>query len=58
LRKAFDATMTDPEFLAETTKAHLKVRATSGAELEKFIKTIYSETSPEIAAKAAKALGR
>jgi tripartite-type tricarboxylate transporter receptor subunit TctC len=58
LRKAFDATMTDPEFLAETQKAQLKVRATSGAELEKFIKTVYSDTSPEIAVKAAKAMGR
>ncbi len=34
-RKAFDATMKDPEFIAEVTKAKLDIGAKSGVEIEK-----------------------
>jgi tripartite-type tricarboxylate transporter receptor subunit TctC len=42
LREAFDATMTDPEFLAEMTKLALEVRPQSGAKVERLIKEIYA----------------
>ena len=41
LRKGFDATMTDREFLAEAQKLDLTVSPISGAEAEKMIGDIY-----------------
>jgi len=41
LRAAFDATMKDPEFLADTEKQHLAVTPMTGAEVETFIKDLY-----------------
>lgn len=40
LRKAFDATLADPEFLAEAEKQRMEIRAMSGAELAQLIKDI------------------
>ena len=37
LRRAFDATMQDPEFLAEAQKTHLTVGALAGEELQKLV---------------------
>jgi len=51
LRSAFDATMKDPEFLADSDKQHLLVTPMTGAEVETFIKDLY-RTPPEIAAAA------
>jgi len=42
LRDAFNATMKDPEFLADAKKGKLDVNPTSGAELEALIKRIYA----------------
>jgi tripartite-type tricarboxylate transporter receptor subunit TctC len=42
LRAAFDATMKDPEFLAEAKRLALEVRPVSGAEVEQLIKDIYA----------------
>ncbi|HEY4136401.1 MAG TPA: hypothetical protein VGO34_14440 [Alphaproteobacteria bacterium] len=50
LRKAFDDTMKDKEFLAETAKQQLDVEPVSGAELEALIKTVYA-TPKEVIAK-------
>jgi tripartite-type tricarboxylate transporter receptor subunit TctC len=41
-RKAFDATMKDPAFIAEVTKAKLEVQAKSGAELARVIGDVLS----------------
>ncbi|MGH6767792.1 MAG: Bug family tripartite tricarboxylate transporter substrate binding protein [Xanthobacteraceae bacterium] len=41
-RKAFDATMKDPAFIAEVTKAKLEVQPKSGAELAKVIGEVLS----------------
>jgi tripartite-type tricarboxylate transporter receptor subunit TctC len=41
-RKAFDATMKDPAFVAEVTKAKLEVQPKSGAELAKVIGEVLS----------------
>jgi len=51
LRAAFDATMKDPEFLADSEKQHLAVTPMTGAEVETFIKGLY-RTPPDIAAAA------
>jgi tripartite-type tricarboxylate transporter receptor subunit TctC len=40
LRKAFDATLADPEFLAEAEKQRMEIRAMTGAELAQLIKDI------------------
>jgi tripartite-type tricarboxylate transporter receptor subunit TctC len=51
LRTAFDATMTDPEFLAEAAKQRLLVTPMTGAEVEAFIMNLY-RTPPDIVAAA------
>jgi tripartite-type tricarboxylate transporter receptor subunit TctC len=42
LRAAFDATMTDREFLAEMKKLALEVRPQSGAKVEQLISEVYA----------------
>jgi tripartite-type tricarboxylate transporter receptor subunit TctC len=55
LRRAFDATMQDKDFLAEADKAHLEITPVAGSEVEKLVAEVY-QTPSEIAAKAAKVL--
>jgi tripartite-type tricarboxylate transporter receptor subunit TctC len=54
LRDAFDATMKDPQFLAEAKRLDLEVRPVSGADVEKLIKEIYA-TPPDVVKLAAQA---
>jgi len=54
LRDSFDATMKDPQFLAEAKKLELEVRPVSGADVEKLIKEIYA-TPPDVVKLAAQA---
>jgi tripartite-type tricarboxylate transporter receptor subunit TctC len=54
LRTAFDATMKDPDFLAETKKLALEVRPVSGAAVEQLIKDVYA-SPPEVVQRAAQA---
>jgi tripartite-type tricarboxylate transporter receptor subunit TctC len=49
LRKAFDETMKDPEFLAEAKQRRLDVNPMSGAEIDKLIGEIY-QTPPDVIA--------
>jgi hypothetical protein len=42
LRSAFDATMKDPDFLAEAQRQDLEVRPVSGAEAAALINEIYA----------------
>ena len=42
LRDAFDATMADPDFLAEMKKLALEVRPQPGAKLEQLVREIYA----------------
>jgi tripartite-type tricarboxylate transporter receptor subunit TctC len=51
LRAGFDATMKDPQFLAEMKKLDLTVGPIGGAESEKIIASIYA-TPPAIVARA------
>jgi tripartite-type tricarboxylate transporter receptor subunit TctC len=50
LRTAFDATMKDPEFLAEAEKQRLLVTPMTGAEVEAFIKALYRTPADIVAA--------
>jgi tripartite-type tricarboxylate transporter receptor subunit TctC len=47
LRKAFDATMKDPEFIADATKQRLTLTPMTGGEVEGFIKDLY-KTPPDV----------
>lgn len=49
LRKAFTATMSDPELLAEAKKANLDINPLDGAELEQHIKEIFKLDAAQIA---------
>ncbi|MPZ38411.1 MAG: hypothetical protein GEU95_10130 [Rhizobiales bacterium] len=50
LRRAFDATMKDPEFLADTAKIKLTVGPMTGEALQKLVTSV-SNLSPEMLAK-------
>ncbi len=56
LRAAFDATMKDPDFLADAEKARLMVGPDSGAVVEKRIAEIYA-TPPDVVARAKEIAG-
>jgi hypothetical protein len=47
LRDAFDATMKDPEFLADAKQTDLEVRPVSGAEMQQLVAEIY-RTPPDV----------
>jgi tripartite-type tricarboxylate transporter receptor subunit TctC len=49
LRKAFMATMSDPELVAEAKKANLDLNPLDGAELEQHIKEIFKLDAAQIA---------
>ena len=51
LRQAFDATMTDPGFIAESKKQSFSVDPMKGVEMDALIKQLYA-TSPDVIATA------
>ena len=51
LRRAFDETMTDPQFLAEAEKAQFEITPVAGARLDALVSEVY-KTPAVIAAKA------
>jgi tripartite-type tricarboxylate transporter receptor subunit TctC len=55
LRAAFDATMQDPEFVAETNKVKLEVSPTSGAEIDRLLAQVYA-TPKDVIEKAKQAV--
>jgi tripartite-type tricarboxylate transporter receptor subunit TctC len=55
LREAFDATMKDPEFLAEAKKTDLEVQPVSGAQVQQLVAELY-RTPPEVVKIAADAI--
>jgi hypothetical protein len=55
LREAFDATMVDPEFLAEMKKLSLDVRSQNGADVAQLVREVYT-TPPGIVKIAAEAI--
>ncbi len=52
LRKAFMATMTDKDFLADIARAQFEITAVSGEQLEAMVLDIYRTTPPAVADKA------
>jgi tripartite-type tricarboxylate transporter receptor subunit TctC len=56
LRRAFDATMKDPDFLAEAEKTHLTVGPLAGEALQKLV-TEVSDLSPALLEKVRTAYG-
>jgi tripartite-type tricarboxylate transporter receptor subunit TctC len=46
MRKAFDATLKDPDFLAEAEKARLEVEPLTGAQMERLLKSAYETPKP------------
>jgi tripartite-type tricarboxylate transporter receptor subunit TctC len=48
LRQAFDATMKDPEFLAEAAKAQLDVSPLSGAAIDDMLTKAYAAPKPVV----------
>jgi len=52
LRRAFDATMKDPEFLADATRTQLEITPVPGEEVEKLVTELYQTPKP-VADKAA-----
>ena len=53
LRQAFEATMKDPEFLAEADKLKMEINPLTGAQVEDLVKQVYTGTPPEVAKRAA-----
>lgn len=51
LRAGFDATMKDPEFLAEAKALSLEIAPIGGAEVDKLVQELY-RTPPEVVARA------
>ena len=51
LRRAFDATTTDPEFLADAARIDLELNPVSGREIEALLARIYaaSDTAVQLA---------
>jgi tripartite-type tricarboxylate transporter receptor subunit TctC len=55
LTAAFDATMTDPDFLADAHKLSLDVRPVTGATIDKILAEVYA-TPKDVLAKTVKAI--
>jgi tripartite-type tricarboxylate transporter receptor subunit TctC len=56
LRAAFDATMTDPGFLADARAQQLEVSPVGAAEIEALVRDVYA-TPPDVVELAAQAMG-
>jgi tripartite-type tricarboxylate transporter receptor subunit TctC len=56
LRKAFDDTMADKDFLAEAEKAKFEITPVSGEKIEQLVLEVYRGTTPELAEKAGAAM--
>ena len=57
LRKAFDDTMKDPDFLAEAKKSNFDIDPVSGDKIEQLLKQIYA-TPKDLVEKASKAIAQ
>jgi len=51
LRRAFDATMQDPEFIAEAKRQEMEIEPITGEAIETLIKRVYA-SSPDVVARA------
>ncbi len=53
LRRAFDTTMKDPEFLADAERSQMEVEPLTGAQIDAFLATAYSAPAAVVAEAAA-----
>jgi tripartite-type tricarboxylate transporter receptor subunit TctC len=53
LRKAFDDTMTDPQFVAEAKKLNLEIEPLTAAQIDKLLATAYAAPKPIVQEAAA-----
>lgn len=53
LRRAFDATMKDPDFLAEAVKQSMEIKPLAGAAIDKLLATAYAAPKPVVERAAA-----
>ena len=51
MRKAFDETLEDPEFLAEAKRLNLEITPVTGERIQSLIEDLYRTTSPDVARK-------
>ena len=51
LRKAFDETLQDKDYLAEAERLNLEITPVSGERIQSLIDDVYRTTSPEVSAK-------
>jgi tripartite-type tricarboxylate transporter receptor subunit TctC len=49
LRQAFDATLKDPQFLADAKRLQMEIDPLTGDDIEKLLKTAYSAPAPIVA---------
>jgi hypothetical protein len=56
LQAGFDATMKDPEFLADTAKHQMQIKPRTGAEVAKLVASV-KDTPPDVLKKTAAILG-
>ena len=54
---AFNATMKDPEYLADAKKSRIDVNPVTGAEIDKLLAELYA-TPKDVIAKASQAISR
>jgi hypothetical protein len=55
LRRAFDATMTDPAFVAESKKIQAEILPTTGEDVQKLVAKLYG-TPQQVVARVKKFL--
>ena len=48
LRKAFDDTLADPDFIAETNKIGLEVNRVGGEEVQKLVEALFATPKPVV----------
>ncbi len=53
LRKAFDDTVKDPDFLSEADRLGLEVTPVSGEKIQALVEELYRTTSPDVSSKIA-----
>jgi hypothetical protein len=57
LRKAFDETMKDPQFLAEAAKERLDINPVSGADMQKLVSDMIANTPKDAADRLREIMG-
>ena len=57
LRRAFDQTMRDPDFLLAAWQEHLDIDPVSGVSMQAFVKHVVAETPPDVGGRLLSIIG-